>query len=229
MAEINVGSNANLLKGAIDSHDTQINNNDNRIDNSVTTNTTNYTINNNTTHQTIYEACRTQQEIIQDNENEFIKAVRERVADGLTRQEEAELEQIARDYKIAPLLAREIIEAERKSAEILSDGQGNEYYAGKVLQNIFDAVNANRIDVIKRLFRPVEELSKSMSDANLQYYHYMLFASLNPAGCTVSFVKHHTDNYWQLFWTCIAYVKLGQVHNAEALMPRLGEIGRAHV
>ena len=228
MAEINVGSNANLLKGAIDSHDTQINNNDNRIDNSVTNNTTNNTINNNTTHQTIYEACRTQQEIMQDNENEFIKAVRERVADGLTRQEEAELEQIARDYKIDPLLAREIIEAERKSAEILSDGQGNEYYAGKVLQNIFDAVNANKIDVIKRLFRPVEELSKSMSDANLQYYHYMLFASLNPAGCTVSFVNHHTDNYWQLFWTCIAYVKLGQVHNAEALMPRLGGFGGPH-
>lgn len=232
MSDINVGNNANLLKGAIDSHDTQVYNNDNRVDNSATYNTNNNTVNttyqNNTTHQTIYEAQRTQQELQQDNENAFIKAVRERVADGLTRQEEAELEQIARDWKINPLLARQIIEAERKSAEALAGGQGNEYYANKVLQNIYEGVNANEVEVVKRLFRSVEEISKSMDDANLQYYYYMLYASLNPAGCTISFVNHHTDNYWQLFWTCIAYVKLGQIHNAEALMPRLGGFGAPH-
>ena len=211
MAEIKVGDNANLLKGAIDSHDTQINNTnnnvDNSVDNSVTNNTTNNTTNYTTTHQTVYEAQRTQQEILQDNENQFIKAVRERVVDGLTRQKEAELEQIARDWKINPQRAHQIIEAERKSADILSGGQGNEYYAGKVLQNVYDAVNANQTDILKRLFIPLEELSKTMDDGNVQYYYYMLLASQNPAGCTVSFVNHHTDNYWQLFWTCIAYVK----------------------
>ena len=232
MAEIKVGDNANLLKGAIDSHDTQINNTnnnvDNSVDNSITNNTTNNTTNYTTTHQTVYEAQRTQQEILQDNENQFIKAVRERVADGLTRQKEAELEQIARDWKINPQRAHQIIEAERKSADILSGGQGNEYYAGKVLQNVYDAVNANQTDILKRLFIPLEELSKTMDDGNVQYYYYMLLASQNPAGCTVSFVNHHTDNYWQLFWTCIAYVKLGQVQNAVALIPRLGGFGGPH-
>ena len=232
MAEIKVGDNANLLKGAIDSHDTQINNTnnnvDNSVDNSVTNNTTNNTTNYTTTHQTVYEAQRTQQEILQDNENQFIKAVRERVVDGLTRQKEAELEQIARDWKINPQRAHQIIEAERKSADILSGGQGNEYYAGKVLQNVYDAVNANQTDILKRLFIPLEELSKTMDDGNVQYYYYMLLASQNPAGCTVSFVNHHTDNYWQLFWTCIAYVKLGQVQNAVALIPRLGGFGGPH-
>ena len=101
MAEINVGNNANLLKGAIDSHDTQISNTDNNV------NTTNNIVDNSTTNQTIYQAQRTQQEILQDNEKEFIKAVRIRVADGqLTAQEEAELDQIARDWKINPLRAK---------------------------------------------------------------------------------------------------------------------------
>ena len=104
MAEINVGDNANLLKGAIDSHDVQTNyttnNVDNSVDNSVTNNTTNNSTNYTTNNKMVYEAQRTQQEILQDNENQFIKAVRERVADGLTRQKEAELEQIARDWKI---------------------------------------------------------------------------------------------------------------------------------
>lgn len=220
MADINVGNNANLLKGAIDSHDTQINNNDNRVDNSVTHNTTNY--------QTIYEAQRTQQEILQDNENEFIKAVRVRVADGLTRQGEAVLDQLARDWKINPMRARQIIEAERKSAAILSGGQDDGYYVGKVLQNVYEAVNANQLDIVKRLFKSIEEIAKINDDANIQYYYYLLFASLNPAGCTVSFVNHHTDNYWQLFWTCIAYTKLKQVQNATALIPRLSGFGGPH-
>ena len=232
MAEIKVGDNANLLKGAIDSHDTQINNTTNNVDNSVNNSVTNHTTNNttnySTTHQTVYKAQRTQQEILQDNENQFIKAVRERVADGLTRQKEAELEQIARDWKINPQRALQIIEAERKSADILSGGKGNEYYAGKVLQNVYDAVNANQTDILKRLFIPLEELAKTMDDGNVQYYYYMLLASQNPAGCIVSFVNHHTENYWQLFWTCIAYVKLGQVQNAVALIPRLGGFGGPH-
>ena len=110
MAEINVGNNANLLKGAIDSHDTQINNTDSRVDNSVTNNTTNNVVNNTTTHQAVYEAQKTQQEIMHNNENEFIKVVREHVADGrLTAQDEAELDRTARDWKINQVRARQII------------------------------------------------------------------------------------------------------------------------
>lgn len=227
MAEINVGSNANLLKGAIDSHDTTNNNYDNRVDQSVTNTTTNNntTYDNSTTYQNVYQAQRTQQEIDQDNENEFIKAVRNRVKDGLTRQEEAELGQIARELKINPALARQIIEAERKDAEVLAGGQGSEYYAQKVLQSVYDAVMANRTDILRRQFTPLEELAKTMEGGDVQFYYHMLFASLNPAGCTVSFVSHHTDNYWQLFWTCIAYIKLGQVRNADALLPRLSGFG----
>ena len=173
-------------------------------------------------------AQKTEMEILQENEKGFIKAVRERVAKGFTRQIEAELDQLARDWKIQPEHARQIIEAERKTASILTGSQGNEYYVNKVLQNVFDAVNANQTEIVKRLFKTVEELSKTVDDANLHYYYYMLLASLNPASCTVSFVNHHTDNYWQLFWTCIAYVKLGQVQNAVALIPRLGGFGCPH-
>ncbi len=229
MAEINVGNNANLLKGAIDSHDTQINNTDSRVDNSVTNYPTNNVVNHTTTHQAVYEAQKTQQEIMHNNENEFIKVVREHVADGrLTAQDEAELDRTARDWKINQVRARQIIEAERKSANVLAGGQGNEYYANKILQNIFEAVNANQTDIVKRLSKSIEELAKTMSDANVQYYNHMLSASSNPAGCVVSFVNHHTDNYWQLFWTCIAYVKLGQVQNATALVPYLGGFGGPH-
>ena len=224
MAEINIGNNANLLKGAVDSHDTQINN-DNSVDNSVTNNTTNNIVNNTTTNQTIYQAQRTQQEILQDNENAFIKAVRERVRYGMTNQVEAELSQIALDWKISPDRARQIIEAERKCANVLSGGMGNEYYINRVLQDAFDAVCHNNVAVAKKLFKTLSELSEMVDDANVHYYYYMLFASFNPAGCVMSFVIHHVDNYWQFYWTCVAYIKLGQAQNVDSIISRLGALG----
>ena len=71
MADINVGNNANLLKGAIDSHDTQINNNDNRIDNSVTNNV----VNNTSTSHNVYEAQKSVAQMHADNVQTFLGEV----------------------------------------------------------------------------------------------------------------------------------------------------------
>lgn len=218
---LNLGD-ANAISGGLHVSDSHAVHNEDRSVHNITNN------NSSTVTNVNVAAQKSDVELRQENESQFIKAVRERVVNGLTRQKEVELEQIARDWKINPHHAHQIIEAERKSAEILSGGQGNEYYAGKVLQNVYDAVNANQADILKRLFIPLEELAKTMDDGNVQYYYYMLLASQNPAGCIVSFVNHHTDNYWQLFWTCIAYAKLEQVQNAVALIPRLGGFGGPH-
>lgn len=75
MADINVGNNANLLKGAIDSHDTQINNTDNRVDNSVTNNTTNNVVNNTTSNSTIYQAQKTMAQQHAENVQTFVDEV----------------------------------------------------------------------------------------------------------------------------------------------------------
>lgn len=74
MAEINIGNNANLLKGAIDSHDTQINN-DYSVDNSVTNNTTNNTIYNTTNQHNIYEAPKTSEQLHSENIKVFLDEV----------------------------------------------------------------------------------------------------------------------------------------------------------
>ena len=71
MADINVGNNANLLKGAIDSHDTTYNS-DNRVDNSITNNSTvtNTTLNNN-----IFQAQKTLAQQRQENVQIFTDEV----------------------------------------------------------------------------------------------------------------------------------------------------------
>ena len=75
MADINVGNNANLLKGAIDSHDTQVFNNDNRVDNSVTNNTTNNVVNNTTSNSNIFQAQKTMAQMHAENVQTFIDEV----------------------------------------------------------------------------------------------------------------------------------------------------------
>lgn len=75
MADFNIGNNANLLKGAIDSHDTQNNNYDNRVDNSVTNNTTNNIVNNHTSSSNIYQAQKTMAQIHADNVQTFMDEV----------------------------------------------------------------------------------------------------------------------------------------------------------
>ena len=71
MADINVGNNANLLKGAIDSHDTQINNTDNHIDNSVTNNV----VNNTSTSHNVFEAQKSVAQMHADNVQTFLGEV----------------------------------------------------------------------------------------------------------------------------------------------------------
>lgn len=75
MADINIGNNANLLKGAIDSHDTQVYNTDSRVDNSVTNNTTNNIVNNSTSNSNIYQAQKTMEQIHADNVQTFMDEV----------------------------------------------------------------------------------------------------------------------------------------------------------
>ena len=74
MSDYNIGNNANLLKGAIDSHDTQ-NNYDNRVDNSVANNTTNNIVNNSTSYSNIYQAQKTMAQIHADNVQTFMDEV----------------------------------------------------------------------------------------------------------------------------------------------------------
>ena len=65
-------------------------------------NTTNNITNTSTVlNKTVYEAQRTDAELLQDNENQFLLAVQERLADGrLDQREMAELSQLSIQWRI---------------------------------------------------------------------------------------------------------------------------------
>ena len=194
----------------------------------TTTNTSNTITDNSKTVNThvVHQAQLTDTQILQDNENQFLQAVINRMQDGiLSQQDLAALTRISLQCHLSPQRASAIIEQVRQSASTLKGSQGNEYLASQILQEVFQAIQHDEVEILQHKFRPLEQLARTSTDGNVQCYYHMLLASLYPENCTVAFINSRTDNYWQLFWAHVAYVKLGNTDNATVLLPRLGGFG----
>ena len=216
---LNLGD-ANAISGGVhlsESHN--VNNSVQNIDNSV--NNTNNVYNN-----TVYEAQKTAAELQQDNESQFMMAVQLRMADGLLDQRELqELKMLATQLCIPPQRALQIVDQVRRSATAMRGGQGVEFLLQQTLEEVYNAISCNQVNILRRRLSSMEQLAQSTPDDNVQFYYHLLFASLTPEVCVISFLNARTDNYWQLFWAHIAYVKLGQIDNATNLLPRMGGFG----
>ena len=159
MSDIKLDSNAAVVGGVhSDSHD---------IHNNYTNNTTSNTTNNSTVNNnTVYEAQKTQMEIMQDNENQFLQAVIDAFGDGLLDQQElARLNLLAQKWQIVPARANAIIQQVRKNTSMQKGIQGNEYLASQILQEVFDAIQTNQQDVLQRKFRTLRQVALSSADS----------------------------------------------------------------
>ena len=217
MSDIHLSEEAAVVGGIhSDSHNVTTTHNSNTItDNSKTINT-----------HVVHQAQLTDTQILQNNENQFLQAVIERMQDGiLSQQDLAALTRMSLQCHLSPERANAIIEQVRQSATTLNGSQGNEYLAAQILQEVFQAIQQDEVTILQHKFRTLEQLARTSPDGNVQCYYHLLLASLYPENCTVAFINSQTDNYWQLFWAHVAYVKLGNTDNATVLLPRLGGFG----
>ncbi len=172
------------------------------------------------------EATKSSEQLAQENEDRFLQAVQQRLSDGIfDAVKQAELDQIALQCHIPQEKARDIIAKMRKSAVALQGEIGNEFLVQQTLQEIFNAVRQNQVEVLRRRLPSLKQLAEKSTEANVQFYYNMLLASLTPEASTIEFLNAHTDNYWQLFWVHVAHVKLNHIDNATAFLARLGGFG----
>ena len=212
---------ANAVSGGVHVTDARV---DNSVHNTVnnTTNNVTQTINN----TTIHEAQKTREELEQDNENRFVQAVQGFMADG--RLDQGELQQLnllAAQYRITPQRADQLIDLVRRSAQAARGAESTEFVARQLVEEVYGAINAGRTDVLVRLMPRLEQLARSSDNDVVQFYHHLLLASMKPESAVMGLLSARTDNYWQLFWTHVAYVKLRQPENAGGLLPRMGVFG----
>ncbi len=103
----------------------------------------------------------------------------------------------------------------RQNIHILQGSKGNEFLAEQYPTEVFNAIQTNHTDILKRKFNSLEQLSRVMTnDNNIQFYYHQLLASMYP---TTTAFGSRTDNYWQLFWTHVAFIKTGNIDNATVL------------
>ena len=218
MSDIKLDGDAAVVGGIhTDSHNTQ---------NNYTT-TTNTTNNSTVNNKTVYEAQKTQTEIYQQNERLFLEAVQERLVDGkLDNLRLAELNQLSIQWQIAPMRASQIIDQVRRNISVMQGSKGNEFLAEQTLNEVFNAIQTNHTDILQRKFNGLEQLARVMTaDNNIQFYYHLQLASMYPDKCALAFFGSRTDNYWQLFWAHVAFIKTGNVDNATVLLPRMGGFG----
>lgn len=218
MSDIKLDGDAAVVGGIhTDSHNTH---------NNYTT-TTNTTNNSTVNNKTVYEAQKTQTEIYQQNERLFLEAVQERLVDGkLDNLRLAELNQLSIQWQIAPMRASQIIDQVRRNISVMQGSKGNEFLAEQTLNEVFNAIQTNHTDILQRKFNGLEQLARVMTaDNNIQFYYHLLLASMYPDKCAIAFFGSRTDNYWQLFWAHVAFIKTGNVDNATVLLPRMGGFG----
>ena len=214
MSDIKLDGDAAVVGGIhTDSHNVENNYN--------TTNTT--TTHNTVNNQTVYQAQKTNAELQQDNETQFMQAIMERCSDGqLTTQEVAELNLMAQQYRIPAMRVNQLIEQVRRSMVTMQGGKGVEFLAGQAIQEIYSAVTACQVDVLHRKLNTLQQIASTTPDPQVQFYFHLLQASLTPETAAIAFLNSHADNYWQLYWVHVAYIKLGQIDNASAMLTRLG-------
>lgn len=214
MSDIKLDGDAAVVGGVhSDSHDIS-NITTNNIDNSSSV------IN---TSSTVYEAQKTDSELKQQNERQFFQAVSERVKAGaLDQRALVELEQLRLYYQVDQAKANAVINQLRKNAAMLNADSGNHYLSSQLLDEIFNAIQANRVDIVRRKYNALEKLAKSSSDNDVQFYYHLLLSGFDPLNCEMALLMSNTDNYWQLYWAHIAYTRCGKISEAEALLPKLG-------
>ena len=223
MSDIHIQDDAAIVGGVhSDSHDVHNTTNNNTTNNVNTTHNVNQTYNN----QTIHAAQKTVAELHQEGEAQFMLAVQQYLADGqLDQQELGQLNILATQLNIAPQRALQMIDQVRRSTLVMKGGQGTEFLAQQLLEEVFNAVNTNQVDILQRRLPQLEQMALTTPDANIQFYFHMLQASLKPESAAIAFLNARTDNYWQLFWVHVAYIKLKQNDNATVLLPRMGGFG----
>lgn len=192
----------------------------------VTNNVNTYNTTNNTTNQTIYQVHKSIEEIRQENEKTFIKAVTDRIADGiLTDTDMAELNRIRLQLQIPQHVANAIIDQVKRSAIVINSYKADDFLSNQLLEEIYNALEKNQKEILERKLSSLEKVARNSTDSEVQFYYHLLLASLYPETSTMRFINSSTDNYWQLFWVHIAYLKLGNTQTAEALLPRLNGFG----
>lgn len=202
---LNLGD-ANAISGGINMSDNHSINTTSNIDshNVITNNITQI------------ERDKTPEELKHEKELAYRKACVEVYGNGLmTSEKTRKLEDIRTDLGLDRNSAKRILlEVQQRSHPISSELPN---FHKTTLEKVKTAINNNNIDCVNRYLPQMRVLEQRYSVEDVHFTYHMIQAVLHPEECIKEYEKSHIDNYWQSFWTAIAYRKMGNLDKSALL------------
>lgn len=214
---INLGD-ANAISGGLNVNASKnIHNEDHSIHN--ITNTTS-TVN----HITQVAAQKTEMELLQERKTLYLNACRRAYEDNVLEQDEMiELDRYRMELGIDQATAEKILDQVRQL--VMRHAQKTELtgIAKIKLKQLSEALKKNEIAALIRQIDGLEALAGKFANEELQRKYYLVLAALKHEMCIQKMETSRIDNYWQSFWTCLAYQKAGCTAKSEELLFALSD------
>lgn len=177
------------------------------------------------TYNITHERQKTQVEIFQERKIQFMEICKQVYNDGILEdQEKVLLERKRIELELDESTAKQLIESARKSANsrmaVLSV---KDAMTMKIIKQL---ILTNDVCKIKAQLPRLEALASVYQVDEVLYCYNLLLAALYPDRLIRLYEEQPTDEYWQTFWVCIAYLKEGNLSKSEMASARLNLYGQ---
>ena len=187
-------------------------------------NTTTYdqrVINTKTVTNNIVEREKSEFELRNERNAQFMELCKQVLSDGLMAEEEkqrltAERVRLGLDETEAARL----IEIVRKTSGVRMATLGTR--DTMTLKSIDRYLESNNRIVLGGQIPRLKALVQNYKIEEVLYKYYMLLAALRPDELVKEYESNVADEYWQTYWVAIAYMKLNKVAEAEGAIVKLG-------
>ena len=210
-----IQGDANAISGlnySVDSHDASNFNN--------TTNSNNISNSNNTTTNNFFQQSDEQR--LAEVKKEYLNLCKFKIKGGL----------------ISPQVRRELDEwgikmsLQKEDMQFIEQSVKNTFSTKEMLSSV-DQTTLNLVlkkvesnaPNIKDVLPKMEALAQKVEQDEVQYWYYLLLAVEDPGLCIKRYTERKYDNYWQSYWTYMAYLRNGVSNKAGLILTELQEWG----
>lgn len=174
-----------------------------------------------TTNITNIERDKTNEELEQEKIVKYKQLCQQVYADGRIDPHEAkQMEDMRLTLGLDEETALNIQEQVRKNR--LQQSSNNLNPIVKVTINqVISLAKSDKTDMLRLSISRLESLANKYNVEEVQFYYYLILSALEPQKCISDYTNRTTDNYWQAFWTYIAYLNTNQIGEAEEILANM--------